>query len=74
MPGRHLFAGRPEQIVYATSSFLFPDHEIFIFLSFFRALPLDVHVSKGKRKYRYTPKRSKNFFFLLFFFPPVGNK
>jgi hypothetical protein len=72
MPGRHLFAGRPEQIVYATSSFLFPDHEIFIFLSFFRALPLDVHVSKGKRNIELYTKKVKELFLLIIFLPPGG--
>jgi hypothetical protein len=34
MPGRHLFAGRPEQIVYATSSFFFPIMKSLFFIIF----------------------------------------
>jgi hypothetical protein len=37
MPGRHLFAGRPEQIVYATS-FLFPIMKSLFFYHFFLEL------------------------------------
>ena len=65
MPGRHLFAGRPEQIVYATFFFSFFPRSRNHF--FFRALPLDVHISK--RRNIATPKGQRTFFF-----PPGGGK